>query len=123
MTGLEQQVSSSKAATKLNTAAMIGGSAPLDRASPLKPPSPSKHLLLYGGGGFIIGLILGMAIIMLRAVLSDRLRRRDDVAQALGAPVKPSVPAKRASGWLPGRHARRSGPYLHRIGTTPPTAL
>jgi capsular polysaccharide biosynthesis protein len=110
---LEQQVSGTKAATKLNTATMIGGSVVLDKASPVTPHSRLKHLLLYAGGGFIIGLILGMAIIVLRALLSDRLRRRDDVAHALGAAVKLSVPAMR--GWLPGRAARVSDRYMERI--------
>ena len=113
---LEQQLSGSKAATKENTAAMIGGSAVLDPASPVALHSRLKHLLLYAAGGFIIGLILGMGIIVLRALLSDRLRRRDDVAQALGAPVKLSVPAMRASGWLPGRRRRVSDRYMKRIG-------
>jgi hypothetical protein len=54
-----------------------------------------------------------MGIIVLRALLSDRLRRRDDVAHALGAPVKLSVPAMR--GWLPGRGGRVSDRYLQRI--------
>ena len=112
---LEQQVSGTKATTKLNTAAMIGGSAVLDKASPVRPPSRVKHLLVYAVGGLIIGLILGMGIIVLRALLSDRLRRRDDVAHALGAPVKLSVPAMRASGWLPGRRGRVSDRHLQRI--------
>ncbi len=112
---LEQQVSGSKAAIKVNTATLIGGSKVLDAASPIPPPSRLKHLALYAAGGLIVGLILGMSIIVLRALLSDRLLRRDDVAQALGAPVKLSVPAMRASGWLPGRRGRISGRYLQRI--------
>ena len=112
---LEQQVSASKASTKINTATMIGGSAVLDPASPITPHSRLKHLLLYAAGGFIIGLILGMGIIVLRALLSDRLRRRDDVAHALAAPVKLSVPAMRASGWLPGRRGRVSDRSMQRI--------
>ena len=79
----------------MTTATMIGGSKVLDPASPVPPHSRLKHLLLYAGGGLIIGLILGMGIVVLRALLSDRLRRRDDVAHALGAPVKLSVPAMR----------------------------
>jgi capsular polysaccharide biosynthesis protein len=110
---LEQQVSGTKAATKLSTATMIGGSTVLDKASAVPPHSRLKHLLVYAGGGLIIGLLLGMGIIVLRALLSDRLRRRDDVAHALGAPVKLSVPAMR--GWLPGRGARVSDRYMQRI--------
>jgi capsular polysaccharide biosynthesis protein len=110
---LVQGVSTAKADIRINTATMTGGSKVLDQASPVKPHSRLKHLLIYAGGGFIIGLILGMAIVVLRALLSDRLRRRDDVGHALGAPVKLSVPAMH--GWLPGRGARVSDRSLQRI--------
>jgi capsular polysaccharide biosynthesis protein len=112
---LVQQVSATKAATAVTTAAMIGGSNVLDPASPIPPRSRLKQLLLYAGGGLVIGLMLGMVVIVFRALLSDRLRRRDDVAQALAAPVKLSVPARRAGGWLPGRPGRVSDRYLQRI--------
>ncbi len=111
---IEQQVSASKAATRVSTATLIGGSKVLDAASPILPHSRLKHILLYAGGGFIIGLILGMGIVIVRALLSDRLRRRDDIAQALGAPVR-SVPAMRVSRWLPGARSRHSDRYMHRV--------
>jgi len=111
---LEQQVSASKAATKVTTATLIGGSKVLDVASPIPPHSRKKRLLLYVAGGLIIGLILGLSIVVVRALLSDRLRRRDDVAQALGAPVR-SVPAVPVSRWLLGWRGRASGGYLQRI--------
>jgi capsular polysaccharide biosynthesis protein len=111
---LEQQVSASKAATKVTTDTLIGGSKVLDTASPVPPHSRLKHLLEYAGGGFIIGLILGMSIVVLRALVSDRLRRRDDVAQALGAPVR-SVPALRVSRWMPGIRGRGSRRYSQRV--------
>jgi hypothetical protein len=47
-----------------------------------------------------------MAIIVIRALVSDRLRRRDDVAHALGAPVKLSVGPVRLNRRLPGRGGR-----------------
>jgi capsular polysaccharide biosynthesis protein len=112
---LEQQVSATKAATGVATASMIGGSNVLDPASPIPPRSRSKQFLLYAGGGLIIGLLLGISIVVVRALLSDRLRRRDDVAQALAAPVKLSVPARRACGWLPGGLGRVSDRYQQRI--------
>jgi len=112
---LEQQVSATKAATGVATASMIGGSNVLDPASPIPPRSRVKQLLLYVGGGLIIGLILGVGAVLVGALLSDRLRRRDDVAQALAAPVKLSVPARRASGWLPGWRGRVSDRHLQRI--------
>ena len=51
---------------------------------------------------FIIGLVIGMVIVIVRALVSDRLRRRDDIAEAIGAPVKLSIgPDRRAGcrGW------------------------
>jgi capsular polysaccharide biosynthesis protein len=115
LTVLEQQVSATKAATRVTTATMIGGSNVLDPASPVPPRSRLGQVLLYAGGGLIVGLVVGMGIVLVRALLSDRLRRRDDVAQALGAPVKLSVPALRARGRLPGRRGRDPDRYLRRI--------
>jgi len=117
LASLEQQVSSSEAASRLNTATMIGGSAVLDDASPVPQHSRLKYLLLYAAGGLIIGLVLGIGIVILRALLSDRLRRRDDVAQAVGAPVLLSVPTMRARGWLPGRRRRVSDRHVQRIAS------
>jgi len=114
LTTLEQGVRSEKTGFRINTATLTGSKV-LDDASPVKPPSRLKHVLLYAGGGFIIGLILGMAIVVLRALLSDRLRRRDDVAQALGAPVR-SVPARR--GRVSGRDLERIVAYLHDAAPT-----
>jgi capsular polysaccharide biosynthesis protein len=114
LTALEQAVITDKAATRVNTANLIWGSNVLDAASPVPPHSVKKRLLEYGGGGLLIGLILGVIIIVLRALLSDRLRRRDDVAQALGAPVR-SIPAMGISRWLPGIGGRVSGRYSERV--------
>jgi capsular polysaccharide biosynthesis protein len=94
LTALGPAVAVDKAATQTSTASMISQSKVLDAASPLAPHSRVKHLILFAGAGFALGLILGVAIVILRALVSDRLRRRDDVARALGAPVKLSVPAK-----------------------------
>jgi capsular polysaccharide biosynthesis protein len=53
--------------------------------------SKVKSALTYVGGGLIGGLVLGVAIVIVGALLSEKLRRRDDVAYALGAPVLLSV--------------------------------
>jgi capsular polysaccharide biosynthesis protein len=103
LAALEPAVAVDKAATQTSTASMISQSKVLDAASPLAPHSRVKHLILFAGAGFALGLILGVAIVILRALVSDRLRRRDDVARALGAPVELSVGTVRLSRWLPGR--------------------
>ena len=75
----------------------------LDTAVPLKFTG-KKHRILYSAVGLIMGLALGMGIVVVRALAFDRLRRRDDVAYALGAPVRLSVGTVRLRRWLPGRH-------------------
>ena len=69
-----------------------------------------KSLISYAAIGLILGFVLGLVIVVLRALVSDRLRRRDDIAYALDAPVKLSVGTLRARRWLPtlpGRAAKR----------------
>lgn len=87
---LKQQVSGAKATAEATTAAMIGQSKVLDAASPLAH-SRFKPLILSSLVGLIVGLILGLTVVLVRALVSDRLRRRDDVALALGAPVRLSI--------------------------------
>jgi len=84
------------------TAAAVKGSVVIDAAAPLAH-SRLKHLILDGALGLILGLVLGMGFVVVQALVSDKLRRRDDVAQALGTPVKLSVGTVRPKRWLPGR--------------------
>ncbi|HEU5044838.1 MAG TPA: hypothetical protein VFT75_11975 [Nocardioidaceae bacterium] len=108
---LKSQVNATKATAERTTAAMVGKSVVLDRASPL-PQSHLKPLVLFSVAGLIAGLSAGLALVLLRALISDRLRRRDDVALALGAPVMLSIRAKQPSRRRTGRRglaATRSG--------------
>ena len=50
-----------------------------------------KHLVLVLTSGLIVGLALGLALVVLKAILSDRLWLRVEVASALDAPVPLSV--------------------------------
>lgn len=83
------------------TQAAIKGSVVMDAAAPLAH-SRFKKLILDAALGFILGLLLAVGIVVIQALVSDKLRRRDDVAQALGAPVRFSVGAV-------GRRRRPSG--------------
>jgi len=87
------------------TAVQIKESTVLDPAAVI-PKSRKKPVLLGAALGLFGGLIMGMAILAVRAVASNRLRRRDDVAHALGAPVKLSVGPIRRARWKPGRPNR-----------------
>jgi capsular polysaccharide biosynthesis protein len=113
---LKEQVKTAKATAEETTAAMVGQSKVLDAASPL-PHARFKPLILFSGAGLIVGLVLGMGVVIIRALVSDRLRRRDDVAIALGAPVKLSVPAQPVSRWRPSRRglAAARGRDIQRI--------
>jgi capsular polysaccharide biosynthesis protein len=105
---LEQYVTVTRASLRAATASMVNGSQVLDAARPGKH-SRVRNAILYVGGGLLGGLVLGLAIVIIGAVVSDRLRRRDDIASALGAPVRLSVGPLRAGRWpgLGGRAKRR----------------
>lgn len=57
-----------------------------------------KGSVLYVGGGLVGGLALGLGIVIIGALVTNRLRRRDDVAYAIGAPVRLSVGSAGDSG-------------------------
>ena len=99
---LEAAVSSNQASMRLSTTQMEKGSEVLDPAAPL-PHSHYKRAVLYAAAGLIAGLALGMGFVIVRALVSNRLRRRDDVAYALGAPVRLSVGRVQPRRGRPGR--------------------
>ena len=107
LTSLAQAVVNGQTSAAATTAA-VKGSTVMDAAVPLAH-SRLKPLVLYSAVGLVLGLALGLGIVVVRALASDRLRRRDDVAQALGAPVKLSVGRIRPHRWLPDRRATASG--------------
>ena len=75
---------------KLQTAAAVAATHVID-APKANPHSSLRAAVLNVGSGVIAGAALGMGIVLLRALTSDRLRRRQEVALALGAPVRLSV--------------------------------
>jgi len=98
LTGTQQAVQG----YPVGTASMIHGSQVLDAAAPVHR-SGLRLTLLYAWGGLIAGLTLGLGIVIVQALVSGRLRRRDDIARALGAPIHLSVGRLRAGRWRPGR--------------------
>jgi hypothetical protein len=74
----------------------------------VKPTSTIKAYFLPIATGLIGGLVIGAGWVLAGALTSDRLRRRDEVALALAAPVRFSVGRlHRPWWWLLGRRARQ----------------
>ena len=94
---LNQQVNFAKASSTQSLAQMVAQSRELDT---LSAPAKSrwKPLILFSVAGLVLGLVMGAGIVVVRALASDRLRRRDDVALALGAPVSLSIAGRSARG-------------------------
>jgi capsular polysaccharide biosynthesis protein len=98
---LEETSAASEAAARVKTEQAVHGSQVLDAAS-LNPTTRLRRFVEFVGIGLLAGLVLGIGFVLLRELLSDRLRRRDDIARALGAPVKLSVDRVPLSRWRPG---------------------
>jgi capsular polysaccharide biosynthesis protein len=100
---VKENVTATLVAAQATTQQMISGSQVVSPAT-ADGRSVKKTVVIYGLGGLLAGLAIGMAIVIIAAISSDRLRRRDDIAYAIDAPVRLSVGALR-SGRLP--HVRR----------------
>ena len=99
---VQQYATSTLAAGKTITNSIVNNSQVLDPAAAI-PHSRLKGAALYVAGGLFGGLAAGIGIVIVMALMSDRLRRRDDIAAAIGAPVRLSVGALNRRRWLPGR--------------------
>jgi len=95
---VKQDVVSTRSQDQTNLTQEVQGSEVLSPAA-LGKRSVLKTGLLYGAGGLVGGLGLGIAIVAIAAITSDRLRRRDDIAYALGAPVRLSLGRLRKRRW------------------------
>lgn len=105
---IQQTVTDSKLNGRVATQQANRDSRVINAATPVRH-SRVLTLLLYVGGGLMGGLVIGFAIIAIGALTSDRLRRRDDIAYAIGSPVRLSVGPLRA-----GRIPYLSGGPKHR---------
>ncbi len=75
-------------------ATIVNSSIVLDRATSLHS-SKAKKIIADGGSGLVAGLALGCGIVIFEALVFERLRRRDDIAAVLNAPVDVAVPSIR----------------------------
>ena len=78
--------------TSLVTESILAASHTIDPPA-LNPPHAAKRLVLVLMSGLIGGCAVGVGLVLLTALLSRRLRRRDEVALALGLPVRFSARA------------------------------
>jgi len=116
--GLQTAKASYQANAQVTTAAMIAGSRVLDGAAPV-PRSKVRSPAAYAVAGAMVGLLAGIAIVMIQELTSSRLRRRDDIAVALGAPVelsavRPSRLWRRGLAAARGQGVQRIDRYLRR---------
>ena len=98
---------------------MIQGSKTLDAPAAL-PHGLKKSAAFYILVAVFLALVIGAAIVIVREFVSDRLRRRDDIAAAIGAPVKLSLGAATGPGHWPGRGGRTSKRPSGRAALCPP---
>jgi len=98
LTQLQQAYATGQATTQVTTDTIIQNSHQLDSAALTPQHSRLKRVVEYTLLGLVAGLPVGMGIVVIGALLSDKLRRRDDVAHALGAPVRLSVGRVRTRG-------------------------
>ena len=103
LTAVQTASNANEASSQVTSFGIVHDSVVLNPAAPLRPHSRLKSLIEHALIGLIAGLALGMGIVIVSALISDRLRQRDDVARALDAPVKLSVGAARRSGRGRGR--------------------
>jgi capsular polysaccharide biosynthesis protein len=101
MTALQQTTAGDQAGGQSTVTSEVKGSVVLDQATPIHRSS-LKYAVIYSFVGLFAGLVLGLAFVTIRALVSDRLRRRDDIADALGTPISLSTgPVTAAHRWLP----------------------
>ncbi|MGD0559078.1 MAG: hypothetical protein ABSA93_29410 [Streptosporangiaceae bacterium] len=107
LTAVEDNSTTQVASTQTVTSQMVNNSQVIDTAT-LLSPSLKKGIVFYAAVALLAGLAIGMGIVIVRALVSDRLRRRAEVAEAIGAPVRLSVGPMHPRSLLPRHRAALS---------------
>ncbi|MFI6825589.1 YveK family protein [Kribbella sp. NPDC050241] len=74
---LDQQVQ----ASRMNSSRMLDAAAPV-------PVSAKRTIAINAATGLLAGLFIGLGFVIVRALISDRLWKRQDIARALGTRVR-----------------------------------
>jgi capsular polysaccharide biosynthesis protein len=104
---LQQTVAASQSSAEQQILGEIKGSQVLDGAAPVHH-SALKFDLIYALMGLVVGLVVGLAYVIIRSLVTDKLRRRDDIADALGTPIMVSSGPITEHRWWPSRPRRRA---------------
>ncbi|HZO70315.1 MAG TPA: Wzz/FepE/Etk N-terminal domain-containing protein [Kribbellaceae bacterium] len=80
--------------------ARMSSSQVLDEAAPV-PHSARRALVINLGAGLLAGLFIGLGFVVVRALISDKLWRRQDIARALGTRVRLSIGRPPRVRWRP----------------------
>ena len=99
LTTIQQANTQNQVSSQITNYGVVNDSKVLDPGGALPPHSRLKRLIEYTLFGLLGGLAVGMGIVIVGALVSDKLRQRDDVARALGAPVRLSVGAVQRGRW------------------------
>ena len=106
---IEQQIDDQEvAASKMNSSRIMDTAAPV-------PQSQRKALVISTVAGILAGLFFGIGFVVIRALISDRLWRRQDIANTIGSRVPLSI------GRPPHWRLRPFPRYLRRSQTERPT--
>ncbi|MGA3219919.1 MAG: hypothetical protein ACLPXU_00260 [Acidimicrobiales bacterium] len=100
------QLQQTIATDNLNTIQVVRGTQVLVKGI-LVPHSAVKRLVVDGASGLVAGLALGIGLVAAQTIISDRIRRREEFAAALGAPVALSVGRIGRPRWMRVRRLRR----------------
>jgi capsular polysaccharide biosynthesis protein len=90
----QQVLDQSVSASKMNSSRMLDAPAPV-------LTSAKRMLAIQAGTGLLVGLFLGIGFVIVRALISDRLWRRQDIAQTLGTRIRLSTGRPPRWQWIP----------------------
>lgn len=99
------QLLSSESSAELTLQSSVDGSFVLDPAATIKAPT-KKVTIVDMMSGLVAGLALGSGTTVAKEMLSDRARRREEIAEALGVAVELSLAPRGLRFW---RGRRRRG--------------